>query len=738
MTAIKHNFLLWLMGALVSFGIPALAQTSTEIVLHNFGRTEGVSPTGGVVRDSAGNLYGTAGYGGPSELGAIFRVDPAGHYKLIFSFEGVAGGALPTGIVRDPEGNFYGVAERGGAIDGGVIFKIDPAGNETVLYNLTLYNAGAACILLRDPTGNLYGTTTFGGTYSCPSQSCGTLFELDAAGNFSVLYNFNGSAGSYPTIGLVRDPAGDLFGTTSSGGAYGQGTVYKFDTTGNLTVLYSFKNKDDGGSPNGNIVLDGLGNLYGSTAGGGAANNGVIFRLDALGRFSVLYTFNDGGTSDSGLSLDAAGSLYGIRPSTSSAKAGVVYKLDAAGNYSVLYSFLGTPDGSEPESAPIPDPSGNVYGTTISGGGANAGTVYKLDPSGHETILHSFANGAFGAEPGSGLTADAEGNLYSATSRGGLAGFGVIYKLDRAGRYTVLHSFSGPDGALPVGNVILDPGGNLYGTTYSGGSATSSCTDSRPLGCGVVYELDTAGVFTVLHSFTNGADSGPPLAGVVRDDAGNLYGTASGGPSGHGVVFKLDTTGKFTVLYTFTNAAGGLSPNAVTLDQEGNLYGTASSGGAGDYGVVFELDTTGNYKVLYRFTGGADGGLPEFGVIRDPAGNLYGTTRYGDVFKLDSTGHETVLYTFTGGADGGEPEAGVIRDSAGNLYGTTYAGGGSGSGVVFKIDPSGHESVLYNFAGAAGAYPASGVIFDAAGNLYGTASGGGANDGGVIFKLIPN
>ena len=197
-----------------------------------------------------------------------------------------------------------------------------------------------------------------------------------------------------------------------------------------------------------------------------------------------------------------------------------------------------------------------------------------------------------------------------------------------------------------------------------------------------------------LHTFTGG-DGYQPYAGLVRDSAGNLYGTtAGGGTYGAGVVFQLDATGAETVLYSFTGGADGATPVAdVKRDSAGNLYGTTAGGGTYGAGVVFQLDATGAYTVRYTFTGGADGANPYARLVRDSAGNLYGTTvnggayGYGVVFKLDTTGAETVLHSFTGGKDGANPYAGLLLDSASNLYGTTYYGGAYGKGVAFKITP---------------------------------------------------
>lgn len=351
-----------------------------------------------------------------------------------------------------------------------------------------------------------------------------------------------------------------------------------------------------------------------------------------------------------------------------------------------------------------------------------------------EVVLRAFS-GANGATPYTSVTLDSAGNIYGSTNGGG-AGYGVVYKLDTSRHETVLHTFTGgSDGAYPS-KVILGSDGNLYGTTANGGTSSA----------GVVYKLDTSGNETVLYSFTGGADGAYPQAGgVIRDSAGNLYGTALlGGASNAGVVFKLDVANNFTVLHSFTGGADGGNPACSLIrDAAGNLYGTAEGGGGSGAGVVFKLDTAGNETVLYNFTGGGDGSLPEDGVIRDSAGNLYGTTYlggagFGVVYKLDRSGNETVLYSFTGGADGWGPSAGVIRDSAGNLYGTTQLGGASNFGVVYKLDASGNETLLYSFTdGLDGGRPYAGVVRDRAGNLYGTASIGGKYIKGVVYKLKP-
>jgi uncharacterized repeat protein (TIGR03803 family) len=305
-----------------------------------------------------------------------------------------------------------------------------------------------------------------------------------------------------------------------------------------------------------------------------------------------------------------------------------------------------------------------------------------------------------------------------------------VFKLAPTGKLTVLHRFHGPPdgfGPGPVGGLILDAKGNLYGTTADGGPA--ECLTSALPGCGTVFKLDQAGKVTILDGFTGYTDGANPTGSLLRDAAGNLYGTASGSDLANqvffgGTVFKVDTSGNETTLWDFGfngGSPGDTPVGGLVVDAAGDLYGTAefggdltcASGGGFGCGIVFKLDTSGQLTALYKFTGGADGAEPRGGLVLDEEGNLYGTTVQGGnssacsvppyflgcgtVFKLDPSGTETVLHRFTGGSDGGVPGDGLIQDARGSLYGTTFQGGAfppscgsapyAGCGVVFKITP---------------------------------------------------
>jgi uncharacterized repeat protein (TIGR03803 family) len=212
--------------------------------------------------------------------------------------------------------------------------------------------------------------------------------------------------------------------------------------------------------------------------------------------------------------------------------------------------------------------------------------------------------------------------------------------------------------------------------------------------------------FALLTSFT-----GLVLIGAMTISCGNSSSGGTGTP-----------TFSFRVLYSFTEGAdGGIPLAGVIVDSKGNIYGTTYQDGVGAAGVVFKLDPSGSESVLYAFQGGADGGAPSTDLVQDAAGNLYGTAGagafgYGVVFKLDPTGKETVLYAFKGGSDGVGPDGGLIRDTAGNLYGTTEGGGSGGAGTVFKLDSSGNETILHSFVAPDGSLPWGDLVQDAAGN----------------------
>jgi uncharacterized repeat protein (TIGR03803 family) len=357
-----------------------------------------------------------------------------------------------------------------------------------------------------------------------------------------------------------------------------------------------------------------------------------------------------------------------------------------------------------------------------------------------EMVLHNF-NGNDGAYPFSRLTIDSQGNLYGTTGGTLPPTLGTIFELNRSsplGNLLVLLRRT-PTGICDfcVDNLLRDAQGNLYVSDAIGGN----------FGNGAVYKLSPTGLMpVVLYSFTGGADGEYPNSGLIADGEGNLYGTTGlGGASGKGVVFKLTPAGVETVLHSFTGGADGGEPwGRLLQDSQGNFYGATYVGGSGllSFGTLFMLSPSGVLTTLHTFTGGSDGGHANGDLIADAQGNLYGTTPsiprsvHGIVFKITQQGVFTVLHTFSG-SDGFDPRSGVIIDAQGNLYGTTWTGGSSGDGVVYKLSPDGTETLLHSFSGPDGSMPAGGLVFDTLGNLYGTAAYGGTSNNGVVFKLAP-
>ncbi len=391
---------------------------------------------------------------------------------------------------------------------------------------------------------------------------------LFARSTSKVIHSFNGKDGISPLAGLIFDTSGNLYGTTSNGGTYTHGAVFKLMPAGNgqwtEKVLHSF-NADgkDGYDPVAGVTFDARGNLYGTTYYGGSHGVGAVFELS---------------------------------PS-------------ANGNWTerVLYNFCsvsGCSDGEYPSAGVIFDKAGNMYGTTTGDGVHNSGNVFELIQGKKGTwtnkVLHSFnADGKDGVDPFAALIFDNSGSLYGTTYTGGRGFSGTVFALTPVGngKWTekVLHSFNYNDGYGPLSGLIFDTSGNLYGTTSLGGRYGSNCGG---YGCGNIFELTPVrnGKWTekVLHSFRpNGKDGFCPVAGLIADVSGNLYGTTNeGGVDNAGTAFELSpTNGGWTekVLHSFDRTDGSFPSAGVIFDRKGNLYGTTWGGGAHDFGTIFEI-----------------------------------------------------------------------------------------------------------------------------------------------------
>jgi uncharacterized repeat protein (TIGR03803 family) len=365
-----------------------------------------------------------------------------------------------------------------------------------------------------------------------------------------------------------------------------------------FSVLYNFgtKSGDPTNPSSSGIVAQGRdGKMY-STALGGAAGPGAMFKITTGGKLTVPYSFNitdvDPFNPFSGLTLATDGNFYGATLSGGTFGMGTVFKITPSGVLTVLHSFAGS-DGSEAYAPPIQGADGNFYGTARQGGANASGVVYKITPSGKFTTLYSFDD-VHGYGPLAPLVQGTDGNFYGTAQRGGANEFyGVVYKITASGKFTVIYDFDGTHGGQPVGPLIQASDGSLYGTATGGGSKNS----------GVVFKVTAAGKYTVLHNINGTTDGSGPVAGLVQATDGKLYGTTpSGGATNQGTIFRISPTKPYSykVLYNFDGTTGANPQVTLLQHTNGVLYGDTYSGGTGNVNPCM----TGNCGVFYSLNVG--------------------------------------------------------------------------------------------------------------------------------------
>jgi len=714
-----------------------ITSAGTITLLHSFVGPDGSGPFQSLVQGVDGNFYGITEFGGAFNWGTVFKITPNGVFTCLHSFHNSSDGAGPCILLQGIDGNFYGTTNLGGAnFFGGTIFKITPSGTLTTLYSFggVPYSYYGAESLMQGIDGNFYGTTSNDGI-----TACGTIFKITPAGAFTTIHTFTGNwpgTGANPTGGLIQGTDGDFYGLTYYTGRYntGYGTVYKITPTGTLTTLHTFANSD-GASPY-TLMQASDGNFYGTTCFGGASGYGTIFEIAPSGTLTTLYSFS------SRNSLPIAPMIQGIDGNFYYAAAGGapahggVFSVTPNGNLTLLHSFVGPPtDGDSPDGGLIQGRDGSFYGTTIKGGTAQWGTVYKVNSSGVLNILHSFAF-ADGWRVTSPLVRGVDGNYYGATAYGGVYGKffgnGTLFQLNPGGTVAIVHSFTDQDGANPT-SLIESTDGNLYGTTqYS----------PAPSGQGTFFQFSLTGNLTTVHSFSSAAVLYP--FGIVEANDGNFYGLMAGSAfaGGYGAAFQITPGGTVTTLHSFASQEDLAPVGSLIQGADGNLYGVTAPGGsstASNDGTVYAMGLDGSLTTLYSFTG-LDGSRPNSGLIEGSNGDYYGTTLtggalgFGTVFEITPSGSLTTLHSFNG-TDGSWPAASLLQSIDGCYYGTTSSGGAGGIGTIFQITPHGRLTTLYSFSGHDGHGSNNPLVQDASGILYGSGDQGGAYGFGSIFAL---
>ena len=701
-------------GAIIS----STALLSVAGPLHSFIGPDGGTPYAALVQGADGSFYGTTEYGGAYGYGTVFKMTTNGTSTLL-SFNYSNGSFPEAGLVQGADGNFYGTTSSGGIFGAGTVFKIAASGTLTTLASFnSSTNGGYPCApLAQGVDGSFYGTTLSGGT----NGGYGTIFRITANGILTALVSFNSTNGASPRAGLVQGNDGIFYGTTYSGGTNGgYGTVFKMTTNGALTSLVSF-NSADGAYPRAGLVQGNDGSFYGTTGSGGLNYGGTLFRITTDGTLTTLVSFNyfnytHGAYPYAGLVQGADGNLYGTTASGGGFNAGTIFRLASDGTLAALFSFAGT-NGAAPQAALVPGSDGNFYGTTAYGGvGYNGysssgdGTVFCL------LLAPTVAPPAIISQPVS-QTIPAGGTVTFSAPAASSAPLNYFW------RRNGVPVTGATESSYTTNNLQLTDSGSQFSCLVSNALA-SVLSSNAALN---VLPVNASGpVFTF-----SGFDGGCLYAGLVQGADGYFYGTTEyGGTYGYGTVFRITTDGALTTLASF-NSTNGASPQAALVQAaDGNFYGTTYSGGANGLGTVFRITTKGALATLASFDYSVNGGYPVAPLMQGTDGNLYGTTPsggtcgHGTVFSITTSGALTTLASFNS-TNGANPYAGLVQGSDGNFYGTTESGGAGGYGTVFSITTNGTLTTLVSFDRYTnGGNPYGALALGADGNFYGTTFAG--------------
>lgn len=605
-----------------------------------------------------------------------------------------------------------------------------------------------ARLLYVPADGNYYGTTTAGGR-----ENFGTIFKMSPGGVVTTLVSFTGTAGpakgAAPDAGLVLGLDGALYGSALTGGSLDFGTIFKVTTAGVFTTLAEFTGLTGlvKGSVPGDLVLGSDGDFYGTTQAGGQLNFGTVFRVTPAGALTTLVEFTGTSGAQKGVAPIGAlvangGVLYGVTQNGGLLDFGTVFKYTpgAPVPFATLANFTGTSGffkGSYPAAGLMLNSDGSLYGTAEYGGQYGFGTVFKISTgtSTQFTWVHEFAD-PDGSQPAGELVVGSGFEIYGTTSAGGAVGYGTVFKITTAGVHTVLASFTGATGALPGAapraGLAIGVGANLFGTTTAGGA-----------GYGTVIVVGVAGGVTPLADFTT-MQGWEMAGGPVSSGSDVLVPCASGGSHGAGTLLRVSATGGVTIGVAFGSPLG-IEPAGALVASGADFYGMTRRGGGGNRGTFFR-HTPGAATSTVANLLSSSGSKPEGPLLLAPDGNFYGvateggTGGKGTVFRMSSTGARTTLVAFTGttgAVKGAHPRAPLLLGLDGNIYGVTQAGGAEDSGTVFKVTLAGAFTTLAEFPAGGPKVPLAGLALGPDGNFYGTTSAGGAADFGTVFRITP-
>jgi uncharacterized repeat protein (TIGR03803 family) len=745
----------------------------STLYLFNPAGGGGFTPDAGLTQGADGNLYGTTENGGANGWGTIFTTTTNGGLSTGVTFKGGDGGSPGGTMILGTDGNFYGTTFSGGASRDGEVFRLTPGGSMSILASFNYVNGFNPNQLLQGADGSLYGTTFGGG-----NNGDGAIFDLTTNGTLTALFSFSYTNGGFlPAAGLAQVPGGNFYGTTYEGGTSGNGTVFMMSPLGAVTTIYSFTGGNDGGHPSADLIQTGDGNFYGTTAYGGAYDDGTVFRMAPGGAPVTLASFDgyNGANPEARLVQGTDGNLYGTTQDGGAGDNGVIFRVHIN---SPAVQITGQPAGQSAFLAANAVFSVAVVGnpplffqwwrngTNLTDGGNIAGsstrvlTVSNVSESDAAIYSVTVSNAA-----GSSATSDdafLEVNVSppqittpparQTASSGGTA----VFKVAAVGDLPLSYQWQS-------NQINLTNGANIVGATTSSltlsgltqrSDATYSVIVSNASGAVsadatlTVFPVSAAGTSMLsLYWFSGGVDGGVPN-GLTLATNGVLYGTTQkGGAYNDGTIFSITTNGVFQNLVSF-NLSNGSNPQAALVQSaDGNFYGTTEDGGSNAEGTVFVMTPDGALTTLASFTN-ENNINPYTALVQGSNGNFYGATENaytvgdGNIFEMISNATPDVIYSFTGGLDGNAAVGALTQGTDGNFYGLTTGDAAHGYGGVFKMTPAGAQTNLYSFMGGADGYNPIGALAQGTdGNFYGVTRRNvisGFIFYGTIFKVSTN